>query len=182
MKKGYLIGLVVAGVITISGIASGFTLLNHRNVAVSLEESIQAQYIANKSNYDNMVKSVKEMVQVTDMYAEDFEKIYTDLIEGRNQDTGLLFKVVKESNPNLDPTVYTSLQREISANRKVFDKNQATISDKVREYNTYVKKKFIMAAITNRETMNAEKFIVTSSSTVDAFNNGTADEINLRGE
>lgn len=182
MKKGCLIGLVLAGTITISGLVSGFTLLSHRNVAVELEESIQAQYIANKSNYDSMVKSAKEMVQVTDMYADDFERIYTDLISGRNQDTNLLFKVIHESNPNLDSTVYTTLQRELSANRKTFDKNQATISDKIREYNTYIKKKFIMAAITNRKAMNADKFIVTSDSTEKTFEAGISDEINLRGE
>lgn len=182
MKKGCLISIFIAGSIAVSATIGGFTILGQRNVAVGLEESIEAQYIANKSNYDSMVKSAKEMVQVTDMYAEDFERIYKGLIEGRNQDTELLFKVVHESNPNLDSTVYTTLQRELSANRKIFDRNQATIADKIREYNTYIKKKFIMAAITNRKTMDANKFVVTSDSTIEAFENGSAEEINLRGE
>lgn len=182
MKKSGIIALGVVGVLILILGAFGFTMFSQRNVAVSLEENIQAQYVSNKSNYDSMVKSAKEMVQVTDMYADDFEKIYKGLIEGRNQDTGLLFKLVQESNPNLDPTVYTNLQRELSANRKVFDKNQSMIADKIREYNTYIKKKIIMSAITNRKPMDAQEFIITSVSTEEAFDKGTADEIDLRGD
>lgn len=178
MKKlGTFIGLGVL----IFAVVFGFTMLNQRNTAVSLEESIQAQYTSNKSTYDNMIKSAKEMSQVTGKYAEDFENIYKSLIEGRNQDTNLLFKVVQESNPNLDSTVYTTLQRELSANRKMFDNNQKMIIDKIREYNTYIKKNFIMATITNRKPMNSDDFIITSEATEQAFETGKADEINLWG-
>lgn len=188
MKKGTIIALGVAGAITVSGAIGGFTILGQRNVAVGLENSIDAQLVANKSNYDSMIKSAKEMVQVTDMYADDFEKIYTNMIEGRysaeenQKELDKLFKVVHESNPSLDPTVYTTLQRELSANRKTFDRNQAMISDKIREYNTFVERKFIMAFITGRKTMDANKFIVTSEGTENAFNTGEDEEINLRGE
>lgn len=188
MKKGALIGACVAISIGLGSIAVGATLMSHRNVAVGLEESIDAQLVANKSNYDSMVKSAKEMVQVTDKYADDFERIYKGLVDGRysgeegQKQLKTLFKVVKESNPTLDPTVYTTLQRELSANRKMFDNKQAMVSDKVREYNTYIKKNFIMASITNRETKDANKYIVTSKDTEGAFESGKADEINLKGE
>lgn len=188
MKKGAVIGLGIAIAIGVGSIGVGASLLTTRNVAVGLEQSIDAQLVANKSNYDSMVKSAKEMVQVTDKYAEDFEKIYKGLVEGRysgeagQKQLDTLFKVVHESNPNLDPTVYTTLQRELSANRKVFDGKQAMVADKIREYNTYIKKHFIMASITNRETKDANKFIVTSDATQNAFDSGKADEINLKGE
>lgn len=182
MKKGTIIALGIASCISLTMAGSVTSILIHRNVAVSMEESISAQYTYNKSNYDYMIKTAKETVQVTDMYAEDFERIYKELIEGRNKDTNLLFKVVQESNPQLDTSVYKELQRTIASNRKIFDKNQGMLTDKIREYNTYIKKKFIMSAITNRTPMDAEKFIVTSQSTQDAFNTGMDKEINLRGE
>lgn len=188
MKKGTLIALGIVGVLALGGIGTGATFLSVRNTAVSLEQSIESQLVANKSNYDSMVKSAKEMVQVTDMYAEDFERIYKGLVEGRyageqaQEQLNNLFKMVHESNPNLDPTVYTTLQRELSANRKTFDNKQAMISDKIREYNTYIKKHFIMASITNRQVMEANKYIVTSTDTQNAFDSGVADEINLKGE
>ena len=164
----------------LTGVIGGINLLSNRSTIIDLEQSIEQQYNANKSNYDSMIKSAKEMVQVTDMYAEDFEKIYTGLIEGRNQDTELLFKVVKESNPNLDSKVYTTLQRELSSNRKVFDNNQAKVLDRIREYNSFVQKKFVTSAILNKDKIDSNKYIVTSDATQDAFSSGTADEIKLR--
>lgn len=188
MKKGTVVGLGMVVILGLGTVGAGISLLSTRNIAVSLEESIQSQLVANKSNYDNMIKSAKEMVQVTDLYADDFERIYQGLIEGRysgeenQKQLNNLFKVVHESNPNLDSTAYTTLQRELSANRKTFDNKQVMISDKIREYNTYIKKHFIMATITNRTTMDANKYIVTSNDTENAFKSGVVDEINLKGE
>ena len=182
-SKGIVLGVIILIIITCSG-----TLLAKRSTIVSLEENIEAQYTANKSNYDQMVKSAKEMVQVTDMYAEDFERIYTSLIEGRygenevEQKLKTLFKLFQESNNNKDQQVYTTLQRELSANRKVFDNKQATISDKVREYNTYVRKHFITATVLNKEAKDMNKYIVTSKDTKDTFNSGESEAIELRGE
>ena len=183
-KEGKNIGLIIGvslGVsVLLTGVIGGVNLLSNRSTIIDLEQSIEQQYTANKSNYDSMVKSAKEMVQVTDMYAEDFERIYKDLIEGRNQDTELLFKVVHESNPNLDSSIYTTLQRELSANRKTFDNNQAKVIDRIREYNSFVQKKFITAAILNKQTIDSNKYILTSTDTQNAFESGTADEIKLR--
>lgn len=188
MKKGMMISGVVVAIILGIGVMMGVSLLNQRSTVIVLEESINAQLKANESNYDSMVKKAKEMAQVTDMYAEDFEKIYKGLVEGRysgeenQKQLNSLFKVVHESNPNLDSTVYTTLQREMNANRTVFDKKQELMVDKIKEYNTYIRKHFIMASILNKQPKNADGFIVTSEGTKDAFKKGTADEINLRGE
>lgn len=185
MKKMQIWGVVFSVVVGLFVATTG-SLLTTRNVAVGLEESINSQLTANKSNHDNMIKSAKEMVQVTDKYAEDFERIYNSLIEGRysgeesQKQLNTLFKVVQESNPNLDPTTYTTLQRELSANRKVFDNKQAIITDKIREYNTYIKKHFIMASVTNRKPIDANKYVVTSVRTEKAFEDGIDEEINLK--
>lgn len=184
---GCLIGVIFGVSVLAGGVIGGITLLSNRNTIITLEQAIESQYTANKSNYDSMIKSAKEMAQVTDMYAEDFEKIYSGLISGRyageeSQQLNSLFKVVQESNPTLDSTVYTTLQRELSANRKTFDNNQAKVVDRIREYNTFVERKFITSAILNKQKIDSSKYIVTSESTEDAFNSGKADEINLRGE
>lgn len=182
MKK---IGIITLGVLlTIIMILSlmGGVLLSHRNTAVSLEERVEAQYIANQSNYDSMWKTLKEMTQVTELQAEQFKDVYYGLIQGRYQDENLLFKSIKEQNPSLDTSVYKEIQREISSNRKVFDNNQKQIADIIREYNTYIKKHFIMASITNRKTKNAKDYIITSEKTEKAFNSGKDNEIKLIGD
>ena len=99
MNKGLKIGLgIIVGILLIVGIPA-MSLWSHRNVAISLEEQIEAQETANKSDYDTMWKKFKEETQVTELQAEQMKDVYNDLIQGRNQDTDLLFKVVKEDNP-----------------------------------------------------------------------------------
>lgn len=187
MKKVNITAIILGAILLIA-VTLGGTILGKRATIVSLEESIDAQYISNQSNYDQMVKSAKEMVQVTDMYAEDFERIYKGLVEGRysseegQQQLKTLFKVVQESNPNLDPQVYTTLQRELSANRKVFDNKQVAMSDKVREYNTYVRKNFITSSILNKKAKDMKEYVVTSEETSEAFSSGESEAIELRGE
>jgi uncharacterized protein YutD len=176
-----LIGLAVTVGISIAILAiSALTILSHRNQAVKLEERIEAQYVSNQSNYDNMWKKFKEMTQVTDLQAEQFKDVYTDLMNGRYEDPNLLFKMVQEQNPQLSQEVYTQLQREISAGRNTFDNKQAQIADIIREYNSYVKVNFVMAAITKRSTKDASEYIITSEQTQKAFTDKKDDVINLK--
>ena len=51
-----------------------------RTTAVKLENRIKGQYLANQSEYDNMWKKFVEIAQVTEMQAEHFKDVYTDLI------------------------------------------------------------------------------------------------------
>lgn len=178
-NKGCLVGISVFLVIIISCIAFGGLMLSQRNHAVGLEEQISAQHVANKSTYDNMWKKFKEVAQVTDKQAEHFKEVYTEMITGRYQDGDTLMKMVTESNPQLSPEVYTQLQREISAGRDTFDKSQKRIADLIREYNTYIRRNFIMAAITGRTPMDANDFVVTSERTSEAFDTGKDDQVNL---
>lgn len=152
MAIGVAIGVVIGGVVLI---------LSDRNRIINLEEAIETQHIVNQSNYDTMVKIARESAQVTEMYEKDFNKIYKDLIEGRNQDENLLFKVINESNPNLDSTVYTIIQRELSVNRKIFDNNQKKVLDKIIEYNSFVESRFVTSKILNKVKKDTSKYIVT---------------------
>lgn len=152
MAIGVAIGVVIGGLVLV---------LSDRNRIINLEEAIETQYIVNQSNYDTMVKIARESAQVTEMYEKDFNKIYNDLIEGRIQDENLLFKVINESNPNLDSTVYTTIQRELSVNRKIFDNNQKKVLDKIREYNSFVESRYVTSKILNKVKKDTSKYIVT---------------------
>lgn len=149
MKRGLIITLGIVGSLLLILFISVGILWRHRNTAVALEERIDAQYVANQSNYDNMWKKFVEMTQVTEIQAEQFKDVYMDLISGRYENNQVLFKMVQEQNPQLDTNVYAQLQREISAGRSTFDNNQKKITDMVREYNTYIRKHFIKWLPTN---------------------------------
>lgn len=171
------------GFALIAVVISVFVIISHRNEAVALKENVSAQYTANKSEYDNMWKSFVEMAQVSDKQAEDFKKIYTDMITGRySGDKNLLFKMVKEDNPKIDQGLYRDLQNHVAAGRSQFNNSQKTLADKIREYNTYIRVHFIMNTFCNYKTLNADDFIVTSGKTKKAFDSGEDDAIDLNGK
>lgn len=179
MKKvGITLLTVFLVLIGIIGITLGITWGN-RKTMIRLEEKIEAKYLSNQSNYDAMWKSMVETVQVTELQAEQFKDVYMGLIEGRNQDTNLLFKVIHEQNPQLDTSVYSRLQQNIADNRKVFDNNQTALLDIIREYNTYQREHFLTSFIFRCESIDSSKYITTSSQTTDAFKTKQADAIDL---
>ena len=182
MSKGLIITVsILIGLFLIVAVGAG-TLWSNRNTAVSLEERIDAKHTSNKSDYDNMWKKFVELTQVSELQADHYKEIYSGLIQGRYEDPNLLFKMVREDNPKLDGGVYTQIQREISAGRNQFNNNQSSLADMIREYNTFIRQKIIMTAITGRVKLDADKYIVTSERTSKAFDSGKDDVINLRGK
>lgn len=169
MKKGLKILIGVAIGVGICVCVPSLSLWSHRNTAISLEQQIEAQLVANKSDYDSMWKKFQEETQVTELQAEQFKDVYNDLIQGRNQDNNLLFKAIQEQNPQMDTMLYSNLQRDISASRDSFSNNQKKLTDIVREYNTYIEKKPIMKLITGRERKDVNDYVVTSEKTEEAF-------------
>lgn len=184
MSKKALFGILgVFGILVVTVIIAVVSLIGARNVAVSLEEEVKAQHTANKSNYDNMWKSFVEAAQVTDKQAEQFKEVYEGMIASRfNGDEDLLFKMVQEQNPQLSQEVYTQLQNLIVSGRKDFDNNQKKIADIIREYNTYIRKHFIMNAVFSFPVLDSEDFIVTSARTDGAFDSNQDDVIDLNGD
>lgn len=183
-KKKIMVGcLAVFLFFIVAAIIFAATLWGQRGEAVSLENKIDAQYQANKSDYDKMWKTFTEMAQVTELQAEQFKEVYTDLIAGRNQDDGLLFKMVQESNPQLGTEVYTNLQRQIAADRATFSNNQKKILDVINQYNTFIEHKaIIIAMLTGRQPLDSSKYIITSERTDKAFESGKDESIDLNGK
>lgn len=182
MKKAMMGMCALLVTIIVGGLIFGGVMLSQRNQAVALEQKIKAKYTSNKSNYDSMWKQMVEITQVSQLQAEQFKDVYTGLITGRNQDQNLLFKMIKEDNPKLDTKIYTDLARNISDNRKTFNNNQDQLTDIIREYNTYIQLKFVMAAITGRIELDPNDYITTSEQTTQAFDSKKADAINIAGK
>lgn len=176
------IAWIIIGVLVISLIICTANLLSHRMEIISLEQRIDAQYITNQSNYDNMWKKFKEMTQVTELQAEQFKDVYTELIQGRYEDQSLLIQMVKEENPQLGSEVYTNLQNAIESGRNSFANDQMKITDIIREYNTQVQRYVVLNTFMGRELKNAKDYVVTSDRTQNAFDTRKDDQINIMGE
>lgn len=183
MSKKAVFGIVgFFGVLIMVLLISVVSVISARGTAVSLEEQVKAQHTSNKSNYDNMWKSFQEAAQVTDKQAKQFKEVYDGMIAGRYQnDSEVLFKMIQEQNPQLNQDVYTNLQNLIISGRKEFDNNQKKIADVIREYNTYIRKHFIMNAIFRFPTLDSEDYIVTSERTDNAYETNQDEAIDLNG-
>lgn len=183
MSKKAVFGIVgFFGIIVLGIIIAAVSIIGSRGTAVSLEEQVKAQYTSNQSNYDSMWKSFTEAAQVTDKQAAAFKDVYEEMISGRYEgDDQLLFKMIQEQNPQLNQEVYTQLQNLIIAGRKEFDNNQKKMADVIREYNTYIRKHFIMNAFFRFEELDSQDYIVTSERTENAFDSGKDGAVDLNG-
>lgn len=128
-----------------------------------------------------MWKKIVEMTQVTELQAEQFKSVYTELITGRYNDPNLLFKAIQEQNPQLDTEVYKTIQREIAAGRNTFDNNQKKVLDIIREYNDFVETNLFLIVM-GKQRMNEDDFIVTSQRTSEVFDNKKDDVIDITGK
>lgn len=176
---GSILGLLLIGALIFGG-----SIWGQRGEAVKYKNLIEAQHLANQSDYDKMWKTFKEMAQVTDLQAEQVKDIYTDLITGRyDGDENLAVKMITEDNPKIDSSLYNNLMNQIAADRSVFNNNQRKILDIINTYNTFVEHEaIIMASLLNFEKIDSSKYIVTSEKTEQAFETGKDEEINLNGK
>lgn len=179
---GVLVGIFV--VIALTVLIFGLSMWNQRGEAVALKNQIEAQYLANQSDYDKMWKTFKEMAQVTELQAEQIKDVYTDLITGRyDGDENVAFKMITEDNPNIDSSVYKTLQNQIAADRAVFSNNQKKVLDIINSYNTYIEHEaLIMSKILGFDKIDSSKYIVTSERTDNAFESGKDGTVDLKGE
>lgn len=181
MKAMKIVGGVIGVILLLVVIGMG-SLFSHYKTAEKMINGIEAQHVANKSNYDNMWKSFQETAQAANMQADNYKELFDGVISGRYEDSNPLFSMIQEDNPTLDGGVYIQLQQVIESGRKTFDDNQKKITDKVREYNNFLVGKFILVAIRGYDEMDANDFIVTSVRTEKAFVEGKDDVIDLNGD
>jgi hypothetical protein len=180
MKK-----LAVFGVLGVLAVVLLGGMFGFRTDCIRAENGLEAQLEANKSSYDKMWKTVREMAQVPAMYTEDLKKVYDGAIQGRYGANGsqAVLQFIKEHNPNFDSSLYANIQRAIEANRNTFDADQKQIADKVRQYKDYMAS--TSAAVYNVvwgfPRVDLKKFqVVTSDRTDKAFEEHKDEEIKLR--
>lgn len=109
--------------------------VNNREVALRKEADAQRGKI--ETVHDTMWKVLKEEAGVTEQYKEAFEKIYPELIAGRySGESSPLFKMITESNPEFDTSLYKHLMQSIDVQRANFAQSQQRMLDIIREHST----------------------------------------------
>lgn len=178
-----VIGLVVAGLIVGGSIAT--TLISTHNNLASLEQGVIAQKDQNKNSYDSMYKSVFEQAGVTTKYAKDFKEAYDGIMTGRYGDEGsqAVFQMITESNPNLDASLYKTIQQTITSNRESFKADQKMLVDKVNVYKLTMRQfpTNLVASLLGYPKVDLSQYgIVTSSRTEGAFQTGKDEPLEIK--
>lgn len=138
MNKYTIIGIGLFLLLSISLIGNG---CSYYNDAVSLEESVAAQWKQNQNNYDKFWKSITEMVQIPEMYKEDFKEVLIGNTEARYGEGGskAQWQWIQENAVNYDASMYKKIMTAIEAGRADFEANQEKLIDKQRRYRTLLK-------------------------------------------
>lgn len=129
---GITIGVVAAAVL-LAVVGSYVSAANYGNTA---EVELKAKYADNQNVYANGTQKVIEMAQVPDMYVDAVSKVTRDAIGGRYGQDGskAVFQMLREQNPQIDPSMFIKIQQTIEAFRNEFQHSQTALLDRCATY------------------------------------------------
>lgn len=174
---GKMIAIIVSCVAVLGIVIGAFMWISTTNKEVDLTNNFKAQETVCKGYYDKLWKILKQQAKVTDKYAKDFEKIYVGLMEGRYSSGGALFKMITESNPEFDTSMYKKLMVSIEAQREGFFREQKKLVDlKLSHDNLRMKfpSKMFVGNVTPLKVN-----LITSKKTNDTFETGEENDLDL---
>lgn len=127
---GTLVALVVFGASVL-----GYGVSTY-NGAIKTENTIVAQYEQNQNNLSQYSNKIMEMVQVPEMYKNDYKDVVTSALQGRYGDGGskATFQWLKEHDINFDSSLYGKIQDAMTIGRDKFENEQKKLIDKQRAY------------------------------------------------
>lgn len=168
------LGIVLVAVFTI--VMMYFSATNRE---IDLSTQISAQKTVLGNYYDKMWKILKQKAGVTEQYRGAFKDIYTGLIAGRysgGKNDGSLLKMIHESNPTFDASLYKDLMNSIEIERTGFYNEQNRLIDLGREHDNLLRK------APSRWFISAQHIpikIITSAKTEEIMQSGQDNDITL---
>jgi len=197
MRKGLIIGLVVAGVIGFGGISVYTKVNSEYNAGMSMETRLSEQYQRNQAQLDASTKKIVESVGIANLKSEKMRQIISDAVKGRYEGKmepgtgGAMFSAIKEAYPQIDLAVYDKIVDLINGEREAFKNAQTLLLSQLQTYKTWRKTDIIRQwfvvkyfpssnlearigtkVYTGAQALEQMQLIVTSDGTDDAFNTG----------
>lgn len=175
---GVLVALFVMGASVV-----GYGISTY-NGAITTENSIVAQYEQNQNNLSQYSNKIAEMVQVPDMYKNDYKEVVTAALEGRYGAEGskAAFQWLKEHDINFDSSLYGKVQDAMTIGRDKFENEQKKLIDRQRAYQDMcqtVPKGLILGMFGFPTDKMDEIKIVKSSYSNEAFGSGVENGLQL---
>jgi hypothetical protein len=115
----------------VASIIAGIMVISKRNAFVRVENNIMTAYEESKNVHSNYVLRIQEMAQVPKMATKQLTEIIKASNEGRYGKDGskAVFQFLKEQNPNIDQSLYTNIQKEVSGGRLDFQSKITRVID-----------------------------------------------------
>lgn len=173
-----LVGLVaVVGIVVVSYISA-------YNTGNRLEQGIKATYTNNQNVLSSYSNKVAEAAQIPAMQRDDLTQVVTAALDARYGEEGsqAMFQWIQEQNPQIDSSVYTTLQQIIEAGRNDFERAQTQLIDKKRVYETQLGMfwKGTMLRVAGYPKIDLDEYkIVVNSSTQETFRTGIDNAIQI---
>ena len=202
MRKGLIIGLVVAGVIGFGGISVYSKVNSEYNAGMSMETRLSEQYQRNQAQLDASTKKIVESVGIANLKSEKMRQIISDAVKGRYEGKmepgtgGAMFSAIQEAYPQLDLAIYDKIVDLIATERETFKQAQSKLLASVQQYkqwkNTDIIRQWFVAkyfpsdnlearigtkVVTGAAALEQIQLLVTSQGTDDAFNSGKQDPL-----
>ena len=177
--------LSIGGLLLLFGIIYVGSAFGYRGDCNAMEQRLKARLESNKSSLATHINIVREMVQVPEMYRDDFAKVIEADMKGRYGagGSGATMQWIKERNLNFDSSLYTKIQTAIEAGRTRFHIDQETLMDIKRQYETLLgsNKSVFVAMWFSYPKIDLDQFkVVTNEETDRAFTTGKSEPLKLR--
>lgn len=176
MNKGLILTLVT---FLFVGAISALMYISYSNNEIRLAELVSAQVDTRDANYDKAWKVIQQQAQLTDRYANDFKEVYKAMLEGRYGEDGsqAMFQWLQEQNPQLDASMYQTVQFTIEARQEEFFNEQKKLISYNREH--VVLRKTFPGSLFVGNRPDVEFNIITSTRTQEVAQSGKEDDVSV---
>lgn len=162
--------LSIIGAVVLLGVMIVPYIISTSNLEVELRNSYNAEVDHNKMVKSKTFKVVQQKAGVLNKYAEDFSNAFEGMMKARYEgDDGVMFKWIKEHNPNFSVEMYKDLSVAIESQAAEFLTVQTKLRDIKREHDN-LRTKFPSSLIVGKRK-ELELFVIVSSRTEEDFKN-----------
>jgi hypothetical protein len=187
MSKGMIAVLSVGVAMLVFVACVAMWVVGIYNTGVRTENSIVAQYEQNQNNMSQYSNKVMEMVQVPDMYKNDYKEVLTGAIQGTYGKDGAKQAMLwlKERNIDFDSSLYVKIQDAVSIGRDKFENEQKKLIDRQRAYEDMlgtVPKGVILGVFGFPTDKMDDIKVVKSDYSNKAFESGVENGLNINGK
>lgn len=117
-KFAIVVASFFIGIFLLAGAGLAF-YFHYNNMGVRYEANIKREHESIGVVFSNFKQGLDEIVQVPGMAADDISRVFRESLEGRYGANGsqAVFQMITEQNPQIDPSLYKSIQVFIEGKR-----------------------------------------------------------------